>query len=100
MRIFPHLGRGNKDGDGYFFERGSEDGDGLNFRPVPIPIRARGFISFPISVPIPIGDGDFSPMWGGALMGAEIPRPIAIPMFGSTKFGSIWVSNWIVFDSW
>jgi len=47
-------------GRGFFPERGSGDGDGEKL------------------IPIPIGDGDFSPMRGGAPPGTGIPRPIAI----------------------
>jgi len=33
--------------------------------------------SIPFPFPIPVGDRDFSSLWGGAPMGAEIPCPIA-----------------------
>ena len=82
MKIFPQL-RTRK--WGYFLERRSGDGDRVNFRPIPVSIPARGFIYVPISVPIPIGDGDFSPMRGRAPMGVGIPRPIAIPTLNQSN---------------
>jgi len=45
---------------------------------VPVPIPAQGIDLIPISVPILVGDGDFSPMQGGAPPEKGIRRPVAI----------------------
>ena len=54
---------------------GMGSGDRVNFHS--IPVLAQGLIS----VPIPIGDENFSPMQGRALMGSGIPHSSAIPTF-------------------
>ena len=57
-----------------FLERGS--GDGEQLIPVSIPIPARGMNS----IPIPVGDKDYSPIRAG------IPGPTAIPTSMSLIF--------------
>lgn len=56
-------------------KQGNGEGDGV-FSPANKPEQGVKFCS----VPIPIGDRDFSPMWGGA-GGIKIPSPTTIPKF-------------------
>jgi len=66
----------------YLPKRGSRDGNRVKIDSPLRRIPARGLIS----IPIPVGGGDFSLMRGGAPMGAGKPGPVAIP---NPDFGAL-----------
>ena len=65
----------------FFFRQVSRDGDAIEFHTVPAVVPARGLNLIPIPVRIHVGEGDFSPICGGALVRTGIPCPTAIPSY-------------------
>ena len=69
---------------GFFPRRVTRDEDRVKFRPIPTPISARGLNL----IPIPIGDGDFPPMWGRgytALLPSLVALPLDLAIFDPTR---------------